>query len=93
MLEFLFDATDISAFTTFYVSVFLSLFVKYFFTWCIDVSIDTITEQSSVKTQSSCNAYQIKSRSNENNLLLWIIKYIRKKESPDDEGEHFNFSY
>ncbi|EIJ78166.1 hypothetical protein PB1_11419 [Bacillus methanolicus PB1] len=93
MLEYLFDVSDVSQLTTFYISVLLSLSIQYIFFLSVDVSIDSFSSRIDIKSHSCIPSYIAKSRSNTNFLLTWIIKYIRKKESADDEGDHFIFSY
>ncbi|UQD52080.1 hypothetical protein C0971_08675 [Bacillus methanolicus] len=92
MFELLFDVTDVSQLSTFYISVLLCLSIQYFFLLSVDVSIDSISTRIDINIQSCTTSYISKSCTNTNYLLTWIIKYIRKKESADDEGDPFIFS-
>lgn len=93
LLELLFNISDVSHLTTFYISVFLGLSIQYFFFLSVDVPIDSIIDRIDFKSQTCITSYIAKSRIITNLLLTWIVKYIRKKESTDDEGDHFIFSY
>jgi hypothetical protein len=93
VLDFILDAIDISQLSTFYISILLSLAVQYLFILSIDVSMDSISTSIDINSQSCISSYIAKSRENTNHILVWIIKYIRKKESSGDDGDHYIFSY
>jgi len=90
--EIISDLTNISTIYTFYASFLLSLTIKYIWTWHIEYDfIETACAPSSkvnitLSTPSILQIYEWRS----NSLLGWIARYIRRKESSDDDSESFH---
>lgn len=94
MIEFLFDISNINIDYTLYVGILLGLTVKFFWLWSskfkyiqtIDPSSPLHMHQLRPFMQRTCQMYR-------NNLLIWIVKYIRRKVIPSDESDSFPFPF
>ena len=85
------DATNNQPDFSVYIGLLLGLSVKMIWIW----KIDDFFINTSFQTNSELNirvknlSILMKKQINICILLLWIVKYIRRKESPGDEPHHF----
>jgi hypothetical protein len=85
------DATNTQPDFSLYIGLLLGLSVKIIWIW----KIEYLFINTSIQTTSELNiaaknlAIQMKKQMNICTLLLWIVKYIRRKESPSDDPDHF----
>lgn len=91
MIENLLEITNISTFYPLYVSVLLSLTLRFIWVWNIEYSfIDSICNQTRVNVDFSNILLYSGNLFNGNLPVNWLAKYIRRKESTDDnEGPLF----
>lgn len=88
MYQLLIDFTDINALTALYLSVYFGVIIKLLWAWNVEYSfMGSITEPARTKINHPLFYYQKKFSLNTNLILIWIIKYIRRKESSQDDSE------
>lgn len=88
MFEFLLDTTSLQFDYTLYTGIFLGLTVQFLWIWNIDYRlVHSIYSSTDVHIQTKSTLLQMKRQMHSNTRLLWIIKFIRRKESPGDEPD------
>jgi hypothetical protein len=90
LFDFLLDTANLQTDYTLYAGIFLGITVHFFWIWNInDRFVHFIYTNSDMHLEGTGPLLQMEIQMHCNTLLFWIIKYIRRKESPDDEPDHF----
>lgn len=90
LLEYILDFTNIYTVYSLYAGILIGLSLKLLLVWTLkNTNIDLITNK--VEFSLTINDLQIqkKSRIIPNQLLIWIIKFIRNKTGTNDETDTF----
>lgn len=88
MLEYILDFSNSYGLYSIYAGLVLGLFIKLFLIWSLqEANIDLFTKKVQVKLTSNAIQIQRKSRVAPNQLLIWIIKFIRNKTGTGDDQE------
>lgn len=88
MLEFFLDITNLQIDYSLYVSILLGVSVRFFWSWNIDVKyVESIHASSHLQIQKTTLLIQFQIQTTRNKRLLWITKYIRRKENRDDDSD------
>lgn len=88
MFQILIDHSDINALNALYVSIYLGITIKFLWAWSIEYSfIGSVSQSANTKIIHPLFFYKKKSRLNRNFILFRIVKYIRRKESSQDDPE------
>jgi hypothetical protein len=90
LFEFLLDAANIQPAYSLYITLILGLTVQLI--WILKVEflfINTLQTSSEYHIQVKNLSMQMKRRQNFCTHLTWIIRYIRRKENPGDEPDHY----
>jgi hypothetical protein len=88
LFQILIDHSDINALAALYVSIYLGITLKFLWAWSVEYSfIDSVSEPANTKIIHPLFFYKKKSRLNRNFILIRIVKYIRRKESSQDDPE------
>jgi hypothetical protein len=86
LLDFLMDITNLQLDYTLYVGLIIGLTVKYFWVWNIDIHfLDSISPSSEWSFKTQGLTLQMKRQLTINEIFIWLIKLIRRKESPGEE--------
>lgn len=87
MYQLLIDFTDINALNALYLSIYFGVIIKLLWAWNVEYSfIGSISEPAHTKITHPL-IYQKKSSIHTNLILVRIVKYIRRKESSQDDTE------
>lgn len=88
MYQVLIEITDMNALSTLYFSLYFGVLVKILWAWNVEYSfMGSISEPAHTKINHPLSFYKQKSRININIILIRVIKYIRRKETPQDGTE------
>lgn len=92
MIDLLFDTTNIQVDYTLYVGILLGLAAQYLWVWSFEFryvqSVHPSQEMHLYYRRPLLHkVFQI----NSNHLLIWIVKYVRKKVIPKEESDSFSF--
>ena len=89
LFDFLLDTANLQTDYTLYAGILLGLTVHFLWIWNIDDKfVHSIYSTSDVHIEATSPLLRMERQMHGNILLLWIIKYIRRKESPGDEPNH-----
>jgi hypothetical protein len=84
----LIDFTDANALETLYLSLYFGVIIKLLWAWNVEYSfMGSISQPAHTKINHPLFCYQKKSLLNKNIILIRIVKYIRRKESSQDDTE------
>ncbi|MCM3568871.1 hypothetical protein [Neobacillus mesonae] len=88
MFQILIDHSDINTLNALYVSIYLGLILKYFWVWGVEYSVNgTASYAKNTKIIHPMFFLKKQNRPLGSIILTRIIKYIRKKECPQDDSE------
>lgn len=88
MLEYILDFSNSYALYSIYAGLVLGLLFKFFLVWSLqEANIDLFTKKVQVKLTIHDIKIQRKSRVSPNQILIWIIKFIRNKTGTGDDQE------
>lgn len=89
LFQVLIDLADINALTAVYISIYIGMTIKLLWAWNVECSFFVnISDTGSTKIIHPSFFYTKKSHYHVNTILMWIIKYIRRKKSSQDDPEH-----
>jgi hypothetical protein len=89
LFDFLLDTANLQTDYTLYAGIFLGLTVHFLWIWNVeDKFVHSIHSTSDVHFEATSPIVRMERQIHCNTLLLWIIKYIRRKENPGDEPNH-----
>ena len=93
MFDFLLDTANLQSDYTLYTGIFLGSLFNFLWVWNIDYRfVHSIYSSSDVHVEATCPLLQMeRHKCIAIFALLWIIKYIRRKENPSDEPRSFYF--
>ncbi|NHM29405.1 hypothetical protein [Neobacillus terrae] len=93
MIQILIDLTDFNTLTALYISIYIGMTIKLLWAWSAESSfLGSITDTANTKIVQPFFYNSEKSNNHSNHILMWIIKYIRrKKSSQDGREEHSSF--
>ncbi|MEH7255636.1 hypothetical protein V7111_26360 [Neobacillus niacini] len=88
MYQLLIDFSDANALEALYLSLYFGVIIKLLWAWNVEYSfMGSISEPAHTKINHPLFCYQQKSSLNKNIILIRIFKYIRRKESSQDDTE------
>ena len=88
MFDLLLDTANLQTDYTLYASILFGLTIKLVWIWKTnDRFVHFIYSTSDMQFEASSPLLQMKLLTHCNTLLIWIIKYIRRKEKPGDEPD------
>jgi hypothetical protein len=88
ILEYILDFTNTYALYSLYAGLVLGLLFKLYLVWSLtDTNIDLITKKIQFTLTIHDIKIQKKSRVFPNQILIWIIKFIRNKTGTGDDKE------
>lgn len=88
MYQLLIDFTDANALETIYLSLYFGVIIKLLWAWNVEYCfMGSISEPAHTKINHPLSFYKKKSSVNRNIILIRIFKYIRRKESSQDDTE------
>jgi hypothetical protein len=88
LFEFLLDALNSQVDYTLYTGIFLGLTVQFLWMWHVDYRlVHSIYASTDVHIQVKSTLLQMERQRHSNTRLLWIVTFIRRKESPGDEPD------
>lgn len=88
MYQLLIDFTDTNALEALYLSLYFGVIIKLLWAWNVEYCfMGTISEPAQTKINHPLFIYKKKNSLNRNIILIRIVKYIRRKESSQDDKE------
>lgn len=88
LLEYILDFTNIYALYSLYAGLLIGLTLKLLLVWTLkNTNIDLITNKIEFSLTINDLQIQKKSRTIPNQLLVWIIKFVRNKTGTNDETD------
>ncbi|WHX98894.1 hypothetical protein [Neobacillus sp. DY30] len=88
MYQLLIDFTDANALEALYLSLYFGVIIKLLWAWNVEFCfMGSISETAQTKINHPLFYYKKKGFLNLNIILIRIVKYIRRKESPQDDKE------
>lgn len=89
MVEFILDAANIQPDYSLYIPLMISLSLRLLWIWKFEYLLfDTLQTSSECHIKAKNLSIQMKKRVNICPHLLWIVKFIRRKENPGDDPVH-----
>lgn len=94
LLDYLLDFTNTYALYSLYVGLVLGLLLKLFISWSLnETKLEIFSNKMNIKLTTHDIKIQKKSKILPNQMLLWIIKYIRNKTGSGDDTEPTMISF
>lgn len=92
MIQLLIDHSDIHTLTALYVSIYFAMILKYLWAAGVEYSfIGSLAYKENTKLIHPLFFYRKKSNLQISLFLIRVVKYIRRKECPqDDSDEHIS---
>ncbi len=88
MFQILIDHSDVNTLNALYLSIYLGLILKYLWSWGVEYTLnETSSYAKNTKMIRPLFFYKKKSSLYRNIVLTRIVKYIRRKECPQDDSE------
>ena len=88
MYQLLIEITDSNTLEALYLSLYFGVIIKILWAWNVEYCfMGSISEPAHTKINHPFCLYKKKSSLNRNIILIRIVKYIRRKESSQDDTE------
>lgn len=88
MFQILIDHSDVNTLNALYLSIYLGLVLKHLWTWSVEYTLNGNTSYAkNTKIIRPLFFFNKTSSFNGSIILIRIIKYIRRKECPQDDSE------
>jgi hypothetical protein len=88
LYQLLIDFTDANALETIYLSLYFGVIIKLLWAWNVEYCfMGSISEPTRTKINHPLSFYKKKGSVNRNIILIRILRYIRRKESSQDDTE------
>lgn len=93
MYQLLIDFTDANALETLYLSLYFGVILKILLAWNVEFCfLGSISETAHTKINHPLFLYKKNGSLTRNLILIRVVKYIRRKECPQDDKEEDIFS-
>jgi hypothetical protein len=95
LYQILMDNSDLHALMAIYVSIYIAILLKYLWVWSVEGSfMESNSNPGNTKISHPLEFYRKYNQVNGSFILHRIVKYIRRKESlQDDSEEPFSVSF
>jgi len=88
MFELMLDFTDIPTFYSIYITFLLGISLKIIWGWVVeDTFLNSLSNHTKITNYDILDHYLSMPTGNLNHIHSWITKVIRRKDSPNDDGD------